>query len=422
MPAPRILIAGAGVAGSILAHHLSRAGFSVVVAERSRASQKLGQGIEIEEPALSVVRAMGVLPALEARKTGELGFELVDEHSRSRAAFDVADGVSPTGALELMRGDLTEVLYRAADESANVEYRFETSIRGLSQTEERVTVELERRGGATQIEDFDLVVGADGARSRTRQLLMGAPEQLGCYKPVGAYVAYFSIPRRAHDWPNSRLCHFPGRRVVWIRPVAEDAEVTSVYLIHVADDVPALRAANAAGDRRRQKEAFAKLYAGLGWEVGRVVEGMMAAENFYSDELAQVRLPTWSEGRVALVGDAAWAPTPFTGEGNQLAIIGAWVLAQELVRGKGSAAAFARYEKRLRGYVEQCQEIPLWGYGPYVFVPESRWGMWALRTGMGRAAWTVRALAGSWVAGLFAGAEKHPAFDLEMEVEREKRG
>ncbi|ERF72818.1 hypothetical protein EPUS_04253 [Endocarpon pusillum Z07020] len=99
--------------------------------------------------------------------------------------------------------------------------------------------------------------------------------------------------------------------------------MTSVYLIHVHDDVPNLRRANAAGDRLKQKEAFAEIYIGLGWETPRVIQLMMRAENFYSDELVQVKLQEWSQNRVVLLGDAAWAPSPFTGEGNQLAIIGA---------------------------------------------------------------------------------------------------
>ena len=414
MPTERILICGAGVAGSVLAYWLAKYDFQVVVVERSKSEQKLGQGVEIEEPALKIVKLMGVLDELEEKKTGELGFKLVDAQARSYGTLEVGKA-SPTGALELMRGDLTEVLYKAADASANVTYHFETTMHSLRQTQDKVIVDLENRKDKTiTTEEFDLVVGADGARSRTRQLVMGSSEKLNCFKPVGAFVAYFSIPKEGRDWPYSQLCNFPGRRILWMRPVGKESKVTSIYLIHVNDDVPNLRRANAAGDRLKQKEALAELYSGLGWETPRVIEQMMRSENFYSDELVQVKLQKWSQNRVVLLGDAAWAPTPFTGEGNQLAIIGPWVLAQELSRNP-NPVAFEMYEKRLRSYVENAQNIPLGGYAPYLFNPQTSWGIWLFRRMYILLTWVVRFV--SWInlARILPDQQPHADFDFEIE-------
>lgn len=413
MPAERILICGAGVAGSILAYWLAKHDFQVVVVERSKAEQKAGQGIEIEEPALKIVKAMGILDQLNEKKTGEMGFNLVDAQARSCGILEVG-GISLTGALELMRGDLTELLYKHADESANVTYKFETTVRSLTQTQDKVIVNLENRNDKTvKTEEFDLVVGADGVRSRTRQLVMGSPEELNCFKPVNAFVAYFSIPKEDQDWPYSRICHFIGRRITWMRPVGKESKVTSVYLIYAGNDVHNLRQANAAADRLKQKEAFAELYTGLGWETPRVIEQMMKAENFYSDELVQVKLPKWSQNRIVLLGDAAWAPSPFTGEGNQLAIIGAWVLAQELARNR-NLVAFEMYEKRLRSYVENAQSIPLGGYAPYIFNPQTNWGIWLLRTLFRLASWMVHLDSWTKLARMLPD-QQHPHFDLEIE-------
>ncbi|KAG6991124.1 hypothetical protein G7Y79_00057g091060 [Physcia stellaris] len=419
MPSERILICGAGVAGSVLAFWLAKYDFQVVVIERSKAAQKAGQGLEIEEPALTVVKSMGILDKLEEKKTGELGFELVDTQGRSYGVLE-AGGVSVTGQLELMRGDLTEVLYQAADESANVSYRFETTLHSLRQTQDKAIVELENRNDRSiTTEEFDMVVGADGARSRTRQLVMGSGDEI--FKPVGAYVAYFSIPKESQDWPYSQACQFPGRRILWTRPVGKDSDTTSVYLIHLNNNVPELRQANAAGDRPKQKEEFAKLYSGLGWQTSRVMKQMMKAENFYSDELMQVKLPSWSQNRVVLVGDSAWAPTPFTGQGNQLAIIGGWVLAQELSRNR-STIAFEKYEKRLRMYVESSQDIPLGGYMPSLACPQTSWGIWVFRTAFRLIVWMVWVFSKTGLARLFPQKHDEAEFDLQIEeVETKKK-
>ena len=418
MPSERVLISGAGISGSILAYWLGKYGFQVVVVERSKSEQKQGQGLEIEEPALQVVKAMGVLERLHQKKTGELGFELVDERGRSQAKFEVG-GLSPTGALEMMRGDMTETFYKAADVHPNVTYRFETIIQNLTQTQDKVSVDLEDRNTkTTTTEEFDLVVGADGQRSRTRQLVMGSPDELNCFKPVGAFVAYFSIPKEDSDWPNSKLCNFPGRRIIWLRPTGRDSKTTSACLIYCNTDLPNLRAANVAGDRQKQKEELAKLYTGCGWQTQRIITQMMEADNFYSEELGQVHLPKWSQNRVVLLGDAAWAPTPFSGNGNQLAIIGAWVLAQELSRNRNTTA-FQNYESRLRKYVETCQTIPLGGYAPYLFNPQTKLGIWVLRTLFSVVSWTLKAF--SWVDLSKVLPESKPevsfGFDLEMDKE-----
>ena len=144
MSSERILICGAGVAGSVLAFWLAKHDFHVVVIERSRADQKAGQGIEVEEPALKGVKAMGILDELNERRIGEIGATLVDQLSRSWGHFEVG-GFSPTGDLEIMRGDLTEVLYNAANTSDRVTYHFETTVRNLKQEQDKVIVELENR-------------------------------------------------------------------------------------------------------------------------------------------------------------------------------------------------------------------------------------------------------------------------------------
>ena len=401
--------------------------FSITVIERSKSEQTQGQGLEIEEPATSVVTAMGILDKLKAKRTAEEGFELLDQHNRSYGRFE-AGGLSPTGALEIMRGDMTEVMYRAADEHENVTFRFETTIQSLSQTAEEVTVELKDRTTDTSTtETFDIVIGADGALSRTRTLAFGPPDQINCFHPVGATVAYFSIPKEDRDWPYSRLCHFPNRRVIWMRPSTKQSDVTSVYFIHVAGtdtnankSTAALHAAHLSRDRQQQKQAMAGLFADCGWEVPRVCEAMLKTDNFYYDELAQVKLPSWSQGRVVLVGDSGYGPTPFTGEGSHLAILGAYTLAQELGRHpEAPQVAFKAYEDRFRKYVENAQSIPGWGYAPYLIMPETSLGIWILRSIVYGV--TMVAKAASWVGvtKLFSeGAEKdkaaHEPYDLQI--------
>lgn len=326
-----------------------------------------------------------MMDELRQKRTVEMGSEIVDERGKGLGMLGRGEGVSVTGELEMMRGELCGVLRTKAEE-VGVRYRFGVKVVGVRELGggEGVEVEMKERGKEeVRREVFDVVVGADGMRSMTRELVWGRAEEVGCYYPVGAQVAYFSVPKTEGDGLFAKLCQFVGRRVLWIRPVGEGADVMSCYLMHIGEEgkgVERLKEANASGDRERQKEALREVFDGCGWEMPRILKGMMLAENFYSEELVQVKLPRWSKGKVVLVGDAAWAPTPFTGQGNQLAIIGAWVLAQEMRKNQAEPVlAFETYEGRLGKYVEECQQIPLGGRAPYLCAPQTALGIWLFR-------------------------------------------
>jgi 2-polyprenyl-6-methoxyphenol hydroxylase-like FAD-dependent oxidoreductase len=107
-----------------------------------------------------------------------------------------------------------------------------------------------------------------------------------------------------------------------------------------------------------QQRALADAYAGEGWEIPRLLDGMGGAPDFYFDSLSQVHMDSWSTGRVALVGDAAYAASPASGQGTSLALVGAFVLAGELAAAKGDfEAAFGGYEERMRPFVAKNQAL-----------------------------------------------------------------
>src|SRR5438046_3303781 len=93
--------------------------------------------------------------------------------------------------------------------------------------------------------------------------------------------------------------------------------------------------------------------------VGKYRVGMMpSASDYYFDAAAQIRMDHWSQGRVVLVGDAGYCASPMSGQGTSLALIGAYVLAGELVAASGAyPAAFDHYEKEMRPFVALNQAL-----------------------------------------------------------------
>ena len=395
-PQHRILIIGGGPAGATAAFFLARANFHITVAERSTNKFAYGQGIDITGPAIPIVQKMGVYDDIKSKVTGEAGFALLGDDGEVIAKVGTAKdkkGLSLTQEIEIMRGDLTRILVDAAKQSPLVSYRYGCTVIELHQTSDSVTALL---GDTNTYETFHAVIGADGLMSRTRKLAFPPEILQNSYSAQDQYTAFFSIPHQPCDIPHARLQHAPGGRAVLIRPTSLKSPTrSSCYMISTGPS-PALQA-SLSQSPEEQKALFASTFASFPRNTGeRVLQGMWESKDFYLAQTAQIKLSTWSTGRIVLTGDAAYCPSPPTGMGTVLAILGSYVIAGELARNPSDLeAAFGKYEERLRGYVEKAQYVPLAGYLPKLGNPQSAFGVAVLR-------WVFWAIAWSGVWKLFS--------------------
>ena len=149
-------------------------------------------------------------------------------------------------------------------------------------------------------------------------------------------------------------------------------------------------------DRGQQQQLLAAAFAGPGWQVPRLLEAMPESPDFYFDSVSQVRMDRWSAGRVTLVGDAGYCPSPLSGQGSSLALVGAYVLASELRAADGDHnVAFARYQQRMQDFVTRNQQIA--DGNAKRFTPASRRQIWLQNQGIRRCA-ICRARTGSSVS------------------------
>ncbi|MFF0752548.1 FAD-dependent monooxygenase [Streptomyces sp. NPDC004267] len=349
-----VLISGASVAGPVLAYWLRRHGFRPVVVERAPALRDGGYAVDFRgEAHLSVLRRMGVLDALEAVRTGNGSMSYVNAAGRPQATLP-ADLFA--GDLEILRGDLARVLYDATKD--DTEYVFGDSIASLAEDPDGVTVTFER--GAPR--RFGLVIGADGLHSNTRRLAFGPEERF--VQHLGVYCAIFTTANHL-GLDHTGHAYRTAGRLVAMYSSRHNAEATAVFYF----GSPALGL-----DRKdvpRQQAVLAEQFAGTGWQSDQLLDDMRHAPDFYFDSVAQVRMDSWTRGRVALVGDAACSPSSLSGMGSGLALVGAYVLAGELAAADGDhTVAFARYEAEMRAYAEGCRKM---GDGvARLMVPESR--------------------------------------------------
>ncbi|MEU1804173.1 FAD-dependent monooxygenase [Streptomyces sp. NPDC019937] len=337
-PKGKVLISGAGIAGTALAFWLNRYGYAVTMVEKARALRSGGYPIDVRGTALEVVRRMGILPPLQDAHVDLRRLTFLDGDGSKVASVNPHTVVGSVAGqdLEVRRGDLTDALHTAVRD--DVEFVFNDSIATLDQSGHGVDVTF--RGGGRRT--FDMVFGADGLHSRTREFLFGPEEQFHRY--LGYCFAVFTLPNTFGLSHETMMWNTPGRAAA-LYAVEDDDEVHA--FLNFAHPEPSL---GAFRDPEAQRNLIATTFAGAGWEVPGMIAAMREADDLFTDMVSQIRMPRWSSGRVALVGDAAYAPSFLTGQGTSLALVGAYMLAGSLA-GRDAATGFAAYEHDTREFV-----------------------------------------------------------------------
>ena len=364
-----VLISGASIAGPTLAYWLRQYGFTPTVVERAPALREGGYKVDIRGSATGVLERMGLLGEVQRASTDMRGTSFVNRANKPIATMSADFFMGRTGDdAEIMRGDLARIIYAATQ--PDVEYLFGDSISALEQHDQGVDVTF-AHGTPRR---FDLVVGADGLHSNVRALAFGDEQRFARY--LGSHIAIFTIPNYL-DLDRWELFYSVPGKMVNIYSTRQSPEAKALF----AFTTPPL--SYSRQDTAQQKQILADAFRGVQWQVPRLLEYMREAPDFYFDSLSQIHMDTWSSGRAALVGDAAYCPSPASGQGTSLALVGAYVLAGELARAGGDhRTAYARYAKEMRGYVEQ--NLTLGQKMAKEMVPESRVQLW-LRNQMMRA-------------------------------------
>ncbi len=361
----RVLISGASVAGPALAYWLHRYGYDTTVVERAPALRTGGQNVDVRGAGREVTRRMGIEDDIRAATTGEVGTRFIGPSGRVIAEFPAGttDSGGATAELEVLRGDLAALL--VAQTTADTEYRYGDRITAIHDDEgaDAVRVEFEHAPS----EHFDVVVAADGIGSSTRRLVFGAEPTI---RSLGLETTYATIPRTADDDDWWRWYSAPGGRSVTLRP---DAHGTIRAAMSFLTDRTREQAGAELRDVDAQRARLRERFADAGWEAQRVLDGFDVADDLYSESIGQVRAPRWTSGRIALLGDAAYCASPISGMGTSLAITGAYVLAGELAAHVDHRDAFRGYERIIRPYVDQAQQLP--PGTPRVANPKSRAGV-----------------------------------------------
>ncbi|WP_034271893.1 FAD-dependent monooxygenase [Actinospica robiniae] len=351
-----VLISGAGIAGSTLAYWLARNGLRPTVVERAQGMRSSGNPVDVRGPAVPVVEAMGLADRLREAATATTSIGLVDADGRPIARMRTPAARGRRSEVEVPRSDLAAILYKAA--SSDAEFLFDDTITSLRPDGDGVEVEFDRAAPRR----FDLVVGADGLHSTVRRLAFGA--EAAYLHHLGLYVATLALGRPAERGDEVVLFNAPGR-LASIHPARGSALAAFIFRGPPIADFD-------YRDTARHRQIALEAYAGLGWQVPALLDALRTTDDFYFDAVSAVRVPSWSRGRITLVGDAA-SCVSLLGDGSSLAIAGARTLADALAGHHDVADALRDYERRHRKLVAPKQRNVRMAAG--FLVPKTRLGV-----------------------------------------------
>ena len=333
----KVLISGAGIAGPSVAYWLRHYGFEPVLVERAPAIRTGGYVVDFWGLGFKVADQMGLLPALKDDAYDINEVRIVDDHGRRAGGFSVDAIKSVLGDrfLSVLRSDLARLIYDSLD--GQVRTMFGDTVTAIEQDENTVRVSFRE----APPENFDLVIGAGGLHSPVREIVFGPEQRFEKY--LGYYTASFIVTGYPHRDPHAYVSYTPPGRQVSRYALRGDRTV--FFFVFATDE----RLPIAPHDTAAQKRILREVFRHDGWECPAILKALDDTEDLYFDAVSQIRMPAWTNGRVALVGDACSCPSLLAGQGTSLAMGAAYILAGELKKADGDhRVAFKAYEDMLK--------------------------------------------------------------------------
>jgi 2-polyprenyl-6-methoxyphenol hydroxylase-like FAD-dependent oxidoreductase/uncharacterized membrane protein len=355
----RVLIVGLGIAGMASAIRLHKLGWQPVMIERAPARRTGGHSMWLFDAGEATAKRLGILDNLTDRTDPNAPTYEINREDERHKGFSFADG--PRQGRKLLRGDIEQALFEELP--SNVEIRFATTLTAIAQDADSATVTLKHLPTNVETtERFDLVLGADGVRSTVRKLVFGPHEDY--LESLNYMIATVTLkkPLEGYRRDESLILAEAGRSA-WV--FAYTNHNPTVLFSYKTNDVREELSRQPIESLRR---AFGEQPTGS--LLGQILDQYETAEDASFASVDQVKMDRWHNGRVALVGDAAWCLTLYSGMGASTALSGSQLLGDMLeIYPDDLEQAFNHWEARLHPFVEAVQQEAL--IDRVIFTPES---------------------------------------------------
>jgi 2-polyprenyl-6-methoxyphenol hydroxylase-like FAD-dependent oxidoreductase len=337
-----VLISGASFAGLSTAYWMNKFGYKVTIVEISPALRKGGTPVNILENTIDIVKRMGLFDQIRANR-------LTMEKMEFKNADDITERLEYTQNTQEERGEveyeierdiLLDILHSAVKN--DIEFIFGENITSLTEAGDQIEVTFKNSSPQT----FDLVFGCDGIHSIVRKLWFGEEKEFSHF--LQTYFSITIVHKLLIPQNTTQMYSEPGKTVM-LNAYNGKTDICLAYFSK--QEVP-----YDYRDEQQQRQMIYDQFKSSGWRTPELLEEVQHSETFYFDKLCQMKMPSWTKGRVALVGDAAYCASPAAGRGGSLAIDGAAALADAFPKCKGDfELAFQEYNHSFRPFIKEVQ-------------------------------------------------------------------
>lgn len=334
----KVLISGSSIAGLTSAYWLNENGFEVTIIEKASKIRGGGYPIDVRGSAINIVKMMGMYEKLKSQNLNNMKFNILDNKNNIISEFTDAS-MKANDDIEIPRGDLINGLYKKVLEK-NVQIIFNDSIKSINNSSSSVDIELE----SGKKEQYDLVVGADGIHSNTRKLTFGEERQFTKY--LGHCYTGFTVKNYLDLYKEGTIYSEAGRTAIMY--ATENKESVHAFLVFSDENEPFVNHRDIEKHKNLVKSKFENV-EGL---APILLEELDKSESIFFDTTTQVIMDNLSKDKTVLVGDAAYAPSFLTGQGSSLAMIGSYILANELKNKTNVQDACLSYENAMKPFAE----------------------------------------------------------------------
>jgi len=352
----KVLVVGASFAGLSTAYWMHKLGCKVTVVEIAKDLKMGGTPVDIRGNTIEIVKRMGIFEQIKSNKLNPRTMEF-------KNADDVTEGFMTHGEEEEILEDESEIerdilLQILFDTIKNdVEFIFNNSITALQETNDEIQVTF--KNGLK--DSFDLVFGCDGIHSVVRRLWFGEESQYMHF--LQQYFSITIVNKLLIKEDSAHLYNVPNKGIMLN---AYNNKTDIILCFRSEKEIP-----YDYRDEEQQRKIILEKFEGESWRTDELLKEVKNSETFYFDKFCQIKMPSWTKGRIALVGDSAYCASPAAGMGGSLAINGAAALADAFQDHNGNfELAFAEYNQKFRPFIEEVQANAV-NFGLEILIPRT---------------------------------------------------
>lgn len=340
----QVLVSGASMAGLSAAYWMNKIGYKVTVVEMTNQTRTGGSAVDIKGPASDAAKRMGIFEQMQTDRLylEMISFKNADDITESSVSLTKNGGVAlpPDDDLEIERDKFVAIL---SDRLKNkVEFIFNNRIIALNETKDHMEVMFKDGSSGT----YDLVLGCDGLHSGVRKIWFGHESEYTHF--LDAYFSATIVNKLLVKQKTMHMFNVPNKSVMLN---AYNNKTDIIFCFNSDKEI-----LYDYHDVEQQRKIILEQFEGLSWRTAELLEEIKNAASFFFDKFCQIKMPSWTKGRVALVGDAGYCASPAAGMGASLAVNGATALADALKKHHGNhELAFQDYNKNLRPFIEKVQ-------------------------------------------------------------------